>query len=247
MHPELLSGEEKEFLDENGYLPLEGVLSDGEVKCIRKRLDKLAKLEGENAGSELHQEEGTVRLANLIDKGAIFEKFIATPRVLAGITHVLGTDIRLSSLSSRSALPNGQGQQRLHCDWGEGVKHGEYMVCNSTWLIDDYTKENGGTRIVPGSHRSGQVPSDVTEDLMADHHDQINLTGRAGTVIIFNSHLWHGGAVNHSDEPRRGVLSYWVRRGYSFQNDHRKLLSDATKKRLSEESLVLAEAGEPNS
>ena len=113
---DLLSVDERNFLDENGYLLLDGILNEDELTYLRKRLDKLAKIEGENAGSELHQEEGTVRLANLLDKDPLFEKFITTPRVLAGITHVIGTEIQLSSLSSQAALPNGQGQQQLHTD-----------------------------------------------------------------------------------------------------------------------------------
>jgi len=199
VEPDLLSAEERNFLDENGYLLLDGILSDDELLYLRKRLDGLAEIEGENAGSELHREEGTVRLANLLDKDLLFEKFITTPRVLAGITHVIGTEIQLSSLSSRAVLPDGQGQQQLHTDWREAVQ-----------------------------------PGDALADCLADHPDQISLSGRAGSVVVFNSHLWHGGRANRTQALRRGVLSYFVRRGGAYiQNDHRELLSEATKARLS--------------
>ncbi len=79
VEPDLLSAEEWNFLDENGYLLQDGILSDDELLYLRKRLDGLAEIEGENAGSELHREEGTVRLANLLDKDPLFEKFITTP------------------------------------------------------------------------------------------------------------------------------------------------------------------------
>jgi|GEM_PF-1929049 hypothetical protein len=102
VHPDLLSADQYNFLDENGYLALEGILTEDEVAYLRNRLDELAAMEGDDAGSELHKEEGTVRLANLLDKDPLFEKFITTPRVLAAITHVIGTDIQLSSLSSRA-------------------------------------------------------------------------------------------------------------------------------------------------
>ena len=243
VYPDLLSVEERNFLDENGYLLLDSILTEDEVVYMRKRLDELAAIEGDNAGSELHQEEGTVRLANLLDKDLLFEKFITTPRVLAGITHVIGTNIQLSSLSSRAALPYGQGQQQLHTDWREAVEPGNYFVCNAAWLIDDYTEENGGTRIVSGSHRCGKLPQDALMDCMADHPDQISFTGRAGSVIVFNSHLWHGGRVNRSNCLRRGVLSYFVRCGAPYiQNNHKELLSEETKTRLSPEALALAAA-----
>lgn len=243
VHPDLLSAGERSFLDENGYLPLDDILSADEVVYLRNRLDELAASEGDNAGSELHTEEGTVRLANLLDKDPLFEKFITTPRVLAAITHVIGTDIQLSSLSSRAALPNGQGQQQLHTDWREAVQPGDYFVCNAAWLINDYTEENGGTRVIPGSHRRAELPQDALADCLADHPDQISFTGRAGSVMVFNSHLWHGGRVNRTHSLRRGVLSYFARRGAPYiQNDHKQLLSQETKARLSAEALTLAAA-----
>ena len=243
VHPDLLSAGQRSFLDENGYLPLDGILTEDEVAYLRNRLDELAEIEGDNAGSELHREEGTVRLANLLDKDPLFEKFITTPRVLAGITHVIGTDIQLSSLSSRAALPNGQGQQQLHTDWREAVQPGNYFVCNAAWLIDDYTEENGGTRVIPRSHRCGKLPQDALADCLVDHPDQVSLTGRAGSVVIFNSHLWHGGRANRTNVLRRGVLSYFARRGAPYiQNDHKQLLSEETKAHLSTEALTLAAA-----
>jgi len=243
VHPDLISADERRFLDENGYLPLDNILTKGEVTYLRDRLDKIAESEGAAAGSELHTEEGTVRLGNLLDKDPLFEKFITTPRVLAAITHVIGTNIQLSSLSSRAAQPNGHGQQILHADWKEAVEPGNYFVCNAAWLIDDYSEENGGTRVIPGSHRCGESPQDVLADPLADHPDQVIFTGRAGSVIVFNSHLWHGGRTNHSNGLRRGVLSYFVRRGAPYiQNDHKELLSEETKVRLSTEALTLSAA-----
>lgn len=240
--PDLLTDEERTFLDEQGYLPLGRILTDDEVVAIRDRLDELGEIEGEDAGQELHQEPGTVRLANLLEKDPVFEKFITTPRVLAGITHVIGTSVQLSSLSSRAALP-GYGQLGMHTDWSEPFEPGNYQVCNSAWMLDDFSVENGGTRIVPGSHRSGQLPENGMRDPEADHPDQINMTGDAGSVTIFNSHLWHGGATNHTTAPRHLVLSYFTRRNSAYiQNDHRALLSDATRARMSEEALALAAA-----
>lgn len=242
VHPDLLTTAERTFLDEQGYLPLGQVLTDDEVVTIRDRLDELGRLEGEDAGRELHQESGTVRLANLLEKDVLFERFVTTPRVLAAITHVIGTSIQLSSLSSRASLP-GHGQQGLHADWHEPVEPGGYFVCNAAWMLDDFSSKNGGTRIVPGSHLRRQRPQDAMDDRDADHPEQINMTGKAGSVIIFNSHLWHGGATNRSRAPRHVVLSYFTRRNSAYiQNDHKALLSDATKQRLSAEALALAAA-----
>ena len=56
----ILTPEEKSFLDEHGYLPLGQVLSEELTSSIRTRLDDLARIEGDAAGSELHQEPCTV-------------------------------------------------------------------------------------------------------------------------------------------------------------------------------------------
>ena len=138
---DLLTEDERKFLDEQGYLIIRDVLSPDQVQAFTARLDELTKLEGEDAGKEVHQEEGTDRLSNLIDKDPMFEVCITHPKLLAAIAHVLQKDFKLSSLNSRASLP-GAGHQRFHTDYNKPVKPGEYVVCNSVWLIDDFNKTN---------------------------------------------------------------------------------------------------------
>ncbi len=230
---DLLSEKERSFLDEQGYLPLEGALSTDQVQELRNRFDELVELEGGNAGKEVHQEDGTNRLANLVDKGEMFEICISHPRVLAAMRHVLGTEFKLSSLNGRVALP-GRGLQGLHADWREGVEPGNYYVCNSIWLLSDFTAENGATRLVPGSNRSGLHPRDVLEDPEATHPDELILTGKAGSVVVFNAHTWHGGTLNRSEEARYGLHGYYTRIDQKQQTDQRASLSEETVGRLRE-------------
>ena len=234
----LLSQDEKQFLDEQGYLPLPEIMNHAQVDALRTRFDELVEEEGEKAGTEVHQEAGTNRLSNLVDKGEIFEICFTHPRVLAAMRHVLGPDFRLSSLNGRAALP-GQGLQGLHADWGTGVEPGDYYVCNSIWLLSDFTEQNGATRVVPGSNRSGQHPKDALDDPTAPHPDEVILTAPAGTVVVFNSHTWHGGTLNRSDEPRYGLHSYFTRRDQRQQTAQKALLSEGTKARLSEAARVI--------
>jgi ectoine hydroxylase-related dioxygenase (phytanoyl-CoA dioxygenase family) len=222
-----LSPPEKAFLDENGYLALPDILNPTEIESIRARLAELLTIEKENAGREVHQEAGTTRLANLVDKGDVFRICFTHPRVLAALAHVLDDDMKLSSLNSRAALPS-QGLQGLHADWHEAVEPGRYQVCNSIWLLDDFTKENGATRLVAKSHRKGKMPGQVMSDPTAPHPDEQLLIAPAGTVVIFNSHTWHGGTLNRTDRPRRAVHSYWCRRDQKQQLDQRSYLSPET-------------------
>ncbi len=157
VRPDTLSDDEKAALDRDGYLPLHDVMDAELAAKLRKRFDELVEAEGERAGRELGLEPGTHRLANLVNKDLLFEVCFTHPRVLAAIAHVLGYDLKLSSLNGRDALP-GLGHQRLHGDWRVAVAPGDFQVCNLIWLLDDFTAENGATRIVPGSHRAGKTP-----------------------------------------------------------------------------------------
>ena len=228
----ILSTVEKAFLDENGYLPLPGILSEEVRAALVRRVDELAAIEGDKAGSEVHQEAGTTRLSDLVNKDAIFEVCFTHPKVLAAISHVLGGDLKLSSLNFRAALP-GHGLQALHCDWGSAVEPGDYYVCNSIWLLDEFTAENGATRVVPGSNRSGKRPQEVLTDPSAPHPDQVLLTAPAGTVVIFNSHTWHGGTLNRTEQPRRALHSYFCRRDQKQQLDQAAYIRPETRARLS--------------
>jgi ectoine hydroxylase-related dioxygenase (phytanoyl-CoA dioxygenase family) len=229
-----VSSNEREFLDREGYLPLPNLLSPRQVAAFSEKLDELRDLEGSDAGKEVHQESGTDRLSDLVNKDPIFEVCFTHPRVLAAIAHVLGGDLKLSSLNSRSALP-GQGLQSLHADWDGAVAPGEYQVCNSIWLIDDFTEENGATRVVPKSHRWSKLPQvESGYDPHDPHPEEIKLVTSAGTVVIFNSHTWHGGTLNRTNRPRRAMHSYFCRRKQPQQLDQKKYIRPETYARLSE-------------
>lgn len=220
----------RERLDRDGYATLPDVLSREHLAVIRSRLAQLLASEGDKAGLEVHQEAGTDRLADLVNKDPAFDVCFTDPRLLACVAHVLG-DFKLSSLNFRAALP-GQGLQALHAEGGPVTGLTEFQVCNSIWLLDDFTAGNGATRVVPGSHRSGKRPGDVMADSRGAHPDEVLLLAPAGTVVVFNSHLWHGGTRNQSAKPRRAMHSYFTRRGNGQQLDQRKYVRPQTLARL---------------
>jgi ectoine hydroxylase-related dioxygenase (phytanoyl-CoA dioxygenase family) len=221
----------RERLDRDGYAQLPGVLSVGQLTEIRARLAELLAAEGDQAGIEVHQEAGADRLADLINKGSMFDACFTDPRVMACVAHVLG-DFKLSSLNFRAARP-GHGHQPLHADYGGPVPAAGYQVCNSVWLLDDFTAGNGATRVVPGSHRNGRPAREALADPAAAHPDEVRLVALAGTVVVFNSHLWHGGTQNGSDRPRRALHSYFTRRANGQQLDQKKYVRPETLARLS--------------
>ncbi|HYI79015.1 MAG TPA: phytanoyl-CoA dioxygenase family protein [Chryseolinea sp.] len=235
-----LTEPEKDFLDRNGYLNLGQLLSAAQVKRVNDKIDDLMNTEGDKAGSELldspyirhPKEAGADRLADLVNKGEVFDIFYTHPRVLAAIAQVLGPSIKLSSLNYRAAKP-GMGLQKLHVDWHEAVAPGQYTVCNSIWLLDDFSRKNGATRIVPGTHHSGELPQNVLSDPEAPHSDEVIIEAPAGSVFIFNSHAWHGGTTNHTDKSRRSIHSYFCRSDQPQQVDQSRYIKNETLNRLS--------------
>ena len=148
-----ISDETLERLDRDGDALLEDVLSGQLLAMMRKHLAELLAAEGDRAGLEVHREAGMDRLADLVSKDPVFEICFTEPRLLACIAHVLG-EFKLSSLNFRAALA-GQGLQALHAEGAPVTDPASYQVCNSIWLLDEFTASNGATRVVPGSHRPG--------------------------------------------------------------------------------------------
>ena len=236
-----LARKEIEFLDAHGYLGLGPLLSREQIDAINARLDELKEIEGENAGSELIEskyirhprEEGADRLANLVNKGEVFDIFYTHPKILAAVEAVVGNQYKLSSLNYRAAKP-GKGNQKLHVDWKNAVANGVYKVCNSIWLLDDFTEFNGATRVVPGTHKETRLPEEALDDPYAKHPEEIKIIAPAGTVYIFNSHVWHGGTLNVTEKDRRSIHSYFCARDQPQQLDQQKYITEETKQRIGE-------------
>jgi ectoine hydroxylase-related dioxygenase (phytanoyl-CoA dioxygenase family) len=222
-------------LDELGWVALPGVMDGEFLREARDRVEQLWELEGENAGAEFRKEPGARRLANLVDKGPVFERVVSQPEVLAAVRLVLGPDFKLSSLNARSTDPWWDESQPLHCDAGAVADDKGFSVCNTIWLLDDFTPENGPTRIVPGTHYSRKLPQDVLPDPQAPHPEEILLLGKAGSVIVMNTHAWHGGTANRTAKPRRALHGFYTRGDKPQQQYQKALLRPETQARLSQE------------
>lgn len=230
--PYTLTEEEKTSLDDRGYVLLPNMMTLNELEELRVKYEELMAKEGANAGKEVHQEQGTRRLADLVNKGECFDKLYTHPRLLAAIYHVLKREFKLSSLNARDSIP-GSGLQALHADWGERSVHEPFNVCNSIWLIDDFTPDNGATRIVPGTHLLAGSPGDYMEDPCEPHPEEVLITAPAGTVAVFNSHLWHGGTLNRTDLTRRAMHVYFTAKEYPQQLNQAKYIQKETYDRIS--------------
>jgi len=86
-------------------------------------------------------------------------------------------------------------------------------------MIDDFSEENGATYLLTGSHRLRDQPPD---ELF--FRDAVRATGNAGSIVMFDSNLWHAAGVNRSDRPRRALTLAFTRPFIKQQLDYPRAL-----------------------
>ena len=242
--PGRLDADQSAQLNDLGIVVLEGFMSTAFCARLGRRIARLHELEGERAGAEFKQEPGCLRLANLVAKGEEFAEVINCPTVLACVRKVLGPNLKLSSLNARTVLP-GCPSQPLHADMGAVADAKGFWVCNTVWMLDDFTPDNGAIRFVPGSHGWGRLPQDSLIDLSAPHADEVLITGMAGTVVVMNAHLWHGGTANRTSTSRTAIHAFYCRSDKPQQQHQKTLLPADVQRGLSPELRALLALDDP--
>ena len=198
-------------IDIYGFTVLEGVLDRDETSAMR---DALIRCEGE-CGTESTNRGSASHVSNLPTLDRIFHSAIDHPRVLPVLEHFLGTSLILGSLNARIVRP-GDGEQGLHSDIPELMLNmASPVMMNTVWMLDDFSSANGGTRVVPGSHRSGlgQPPEGF------DTKHVVQPEAEAGSVIVFNGQCWHGGGANQSSGNRHAMFGHYRKHMLLFQLD----------------------------
>jgi ectoine hydroxylase-related dioxygenase (phytanoyl-CoA dioxygenase family) len=203
-----LSPHEREALDRDGYVVLPSVIDADWLARLRAAFESGCEKDG---GSTVVKESGTRHLNNLVNRDPVFEGVYTHPRVLAAVYHVLRDAFRVGQIGGRDPLP-GYGQQGLHADWTARSKGEPFRIVTAIWLLDDFTGENGATRVVPGTHHLLTQPPKSFADPASRHPDQRIIVAKAGSVLVFNGHLWHSGAANKSSRSRRVVQCSFVGR-----------------------------------
>ena len=181
-----LSAREKQELDEQGYILLPGVIDAAWRAQLQTAFAALV-------------------TGNLESTDVVFQRVYTYPKLLAAAYHVLGRPFRLSGVDGRDPRP-GFGQQGLHTDSVPRAPGEPFRIVTSLWLLNDFTPENGATRVVPGTHLlTGKMPRAVG-DPNSNHPNQVLIVAPAGAVLIFNGHLWHSGTRNRSSHSRRVLI-----------------------------------------
>jgi ectoine hydroxylase-related dioxygenase (phytanoyl-CoA dioxygenase family) len=198
-----LTAAQRHELDEVGYIIIPDVVGADERNRLRRAFDRACDLES-------IPPRGTRHPTKLLECDAGFLRFPTHPVLLAAVLHVLCRPFFVA-IGGRDPLP-GFGQQGLHADWVEPVASTQYHVVTAFGLLDAFSADNGATRLVPGSHRERRPPHKSFLDPASRHPQQVVVTAPAGSVLVFNGHLWHGGTCNRSGDHRRTVQCSFQRR-----------------------------------
>lgn len=214
-----------------GYCLIQDALSPEQLANMRKRVDDQARAE-RMAGVAVWM--GTAPAPNeplpriqfvhsLINKGKQFVQAVEhDPEGVQGgpvieqlLNETMGTDFLMSSFIGIISSP-GNNPQGLHQDQATApfsLSAAPFTV-NTMFILADTTAQNGGTLVVPGSHRilsSVEPGQPLTEPLPP----AINLEAPAGTVMMFEGRLLHGTGVNRSNATRAilvmNSVKWWMR------------------------------------
>ena len=224
-----------------GYCLVEDGLSVEQNQLVYQRVMDQAKAERELGIAYLS--EAQQHVWSLVNKGDVFNRCMThdTDAIQAGLLieqlldEMLGSGWHHLSYIANISFP-GCHPQGMHPDQG---LVGAYkfldapVLVNTVYVLQDVDEVNGGTLVIPGSHRR-YVEGNGTFGKLPP---PINLEAPAGTVMLMDGRVLHGGAVNRSDDLRyiitNSVVRPFIRQQESFHLTIRpEILANASEKFL---------------
>lgn len=210
-------------LFEWGYCLIEEGLSQEQTAALRQRCDEQAAAERVLGLAQLNVAQQ--HLWGCANKGEIFLRYLeydpevvqAAPLIEQINNEFLGHDWIHYSLVSNISYP-GCFPQGLHQDqtFIQPYYTETPALLNTILILEDVNEVNGGTLIIPGSHKVNRGPGDAYGKLPPT----INMEAKAGTILMTDGRLLHGGAVNRSDKLRiimtNSTVKPWVRQQENF-------------------------------
>ena len=182
-------------IEAQGYTIIPDFIQPKEIAQIRHAFDTEVPITEMRAiGTDTGK---TLRAHNLLAKTRAVDYLFLDPRIRALIEGVLGPRVQINVTTLFNILP-GETKQFLHQDdglWPIKRPH-PHFVCNALIALDDFDLENGATHIVPYSHSWHDRPVDQSIETL-------QVTMRAGTMLMWEGGLWHGGGANTSKNRER--------------------------------------------
>jgi ectoine hydroxylase-related dioxygenase (phytanoyl-CoA dioxygenase family) len=154
-----------------------------------------------------------------------FLRLLDLPEVLAFIDRTV-SETAILHVQNGLILPSFEGevpelfQTRFHRDFPR-ILNGYLMSVNTFFALDDFSAANGATLLVPGSHQiEGRPPDAYLES------EAVPAECRAGSMIVFDSTLWHAAGENRSRADRLALNQQFTRSYVKQQIDYVRALGD---------------------
>jgi len=194
-----------------GYCVIEDAVAPDKVESLRDRVT--AQAEGERLAGIAFKTMSGQNVHTCVNKGASFAELIElSPRTVPGtavieqlMNEALGVGWICTSLIAAISTKGG-APQALHQDQaGIHPDSRSPMSVNILTPLTDVDETNGGTLVIPGSHRllSDAVREGVPVGKLPP---AINIEAKAGSMVLTDGRLLHGTGINHTDSPRIVML-----------------------------------------
>ena len=190
-------------LQDSGSVIIENVLSDAVLSGLSDDLRPEFDREGHLYQNEFNGHQ-TLRVGGVTKYSAHFPTLLLHPTVLAIADAILKPHCEVYQVGSTTAIEilPGEDAQVLHADDACYPSHllpFEAQI-SALWALDDFTVENGATRVVPK-----EMGIEQPEYAREEHVVQAVMP--KGSVVIYLGSTIHGGGANRSDAPRKAVVN----------------------------------------
>ena len=195
----------------DGAVIIDNLMPDGLLERCRAEL--MPYIEATPPGRDDFTGRQTTRTGALVARSEAARELVTNSLILSAAREFLSpwTDRIQLHLTQVIRIQPGQGAQMLHRDrlaWGNFIPRTIEPQLNTIWAMTDFTKENGATQVVPGSH--------LWEDSRVATEDEMTYAEmKAGSLIVYSGSVIHSGGNNQSDGDRIGInLTYtlgWLR------------------------------------
>lgn len=196
-----------EMLERDGAVIIDGLMASGEVDRLNEELAPF--LSKEVYGRDEFTGYNTQRIGALIARSEACQAVAMNPLMLASARQYLQQfcdDIQLHFTSAVAIAP-GESAQILHRDrgiWGGYLPRRVEPLFSTIWAITPFTRENGATQVVPGSHL-------WDKDRQPESHEIAYAEMKPGSVLCYTGTVLHGGGANQTlDEVRTGVFMHYA-------------------------------------
>ena len=211
-----MNSKEIREIEKNGYCVIKNFLNKQSVSKILKKVSYYYKLNKNKKynGTPKRDYEDKI-LYNLQNKDYDFIKILTHKKITEIAKYFLNDQFyRFLSNDKPNFILNyfnarSSGKKLdLHIDSWIPYSGKKTHMMQFVFLLEDSTPTNGCTVVVKGSHKSGKFTNRQCKKI-------INLTGRAGDLIIWDSRLWHGTLENYDKSSRWAIVttlsSWWVK------------------------------------